>query len=155
MGFGKYFVQFVYDFHGFEKVDEESTEAFSNLVTLSKELELDLQEDDIIDLLAVQYEVLTNEDLMELEAQRNDEERQEKEEVTEELEGFTMQQMARRVHAKSLQSCLTLCNLWTVATSLLCPWDFPGKNTGVGCHALFQGIFLTQGSSLHLQSLLH
>ena len=68
MGFGKYFVQFVYDFHGFEKVDEESKEAFSNLVTLSKELELDLQEDDIIDLLAVQYEALTNEDLMELEA---------------------------------------------------------------------------------------
>ena len=23
---------------------------------------------------------------------------------------------------------------WTVATSLLCPRDFPGKNTGVGCH---------------------
>ena len=28
---------------------------------------------------------------------------------------------------------------------LLCPWDFPGKNTGVGCHFLLQGIFLTQG----------
>ena len=108
-----------------------------------------------VEFLAVQCEEFTNEDLMELEAQRNDEERQEKEEVTEELEGFTMQQMARRVHAKSLQSCLTLCNLWTVATSLLCPWDFPGKNTGVGCHALFQGIFLTQGSSLHLIRLLH
>ena len=26
---------------------------------------------------------------------------------------------------------------------LLCPWDFPGKNTGVGCHFLLQGIFLT------------
>ena len=25
------------------------------------------------------------------------------------------------------------------------PWDSPGKNTGVGCHALLQGIFLTQG----------
>ena len=24
-------------------------------------------------------------------------------------------------------------------------WDFPGKNTGVGCHSLPQGIFLTQG----------
>ena len=23
-------------------------------------------------------------------------------------------------------------------TRLLCPWDFPGKNTGVGCHFLFQ-----------------
>jgi len=28
-------------------------------------------------------------------------------------------------------------------------------NTGVGCHALFQGIFLTQGSNLHLLWLLH
>ena len=28
---------------------------------------------------------------------------------------------------------------------LLCPWDFPGKNTGVGCHFVLQGIFLTQG----------
>ena len=28
---------------------------------------------------------------------------------------------------------------------LLRPWDFPGKNTGVGCHRLLQGIFLTQG----------
>ena len=27
----------------------------------------------------------------------------------------------------------------------LCPWDSPGKNTGVGCHALLQEIFLTQG----------
>ena len=34
---------------------------------------------------------------------------------------------------------------------LLCPWDFPCKNTGVGCHFLLQGIFLTQGSnSAHL-----
>ena len=31
---------------------------------------------------------------------------------------------------------------------LLCPWGFPGKNTGVGCHFLHQGIFLTQGSSV-------
>ena len=31
---------------------------------------------------------------------------------------------------------------------LLCPWDSPGKNTGVGCHFLLQGIFLTQGSNL-------
>ena len=27
----------------------------------------------------------------------------------------------------------------------LCLWDFPGKNTGVGCHSLLQGIFPTQG----------
>ena len=30
---------------------------------------------------------------------------------------------------------------------LLCPWDFLGKNTGVGCHFLLQGIFPTQGSN--------
>ena len=38
---------------------------------------------------------------------------------------------------------------------LLCLWDFPGKNTGVGCHFLLQGIFLTQGSNPHLLCLLH
>ena len=32
--------------------------------------------------------------------------------------------------------------------------DFPGKNTGVGCHFLLQGIFLTQGSNLNLLHLL-
>ena len=35
--------------------------------------------------------------------------------------------------------------LWP--TRLLRPWDSPGKNTGVGCHFLLQGIFLTQGSN--------
>ena len=29
---------------------------------------------------------------------------------------------------------------------LLCPWDFPGKNFGVDCHFLLQGIFSTQQS---------
>ena len=33
---------------------------------------------------------------------------------------------------------------------LLCLWDFPGKSTGVGYHALLQGIFLIQGLNLHL-----
>ena len=37
---------------------------------------------------------------------------------------------------------------------LLCPWDSPGKNTGVSCHALLQGIFPTQGSNPHLLCLL-
>ena len=40
-------------------------------------------------------------------------------------------------------------------TRLLCPWSFPGKDTGVGCHFLLQGIFPTQGSKLHLLCLLH
>ena len=30
---------------------------------------------------------------------------------------------------------------------LLCPWNPPVKNTGVGCHFHLQGIFLTQGSN--------
>ena len=38
---------------------------------------------------------------------------------------------------------------------LLCPWNFPGKNTGAGCHIFFQGIFLTQRSKLCLLHLLH
>ena len=33
---------------------------------------------------------------------------------------------------------------------LLCPWDFPSKNTGVGCHLLLHRIFLTQGLNLCL-----
>ena len=37
-------------------------------------------------------------------------------------------------------------------TRLPHPWDSPGKNTGVGCHFLLQGILLTQGSNLHLLS---
>ena len=41
---------------------------------------------------------------------------------------------------------------------LLCPWDFPGKNTGVGCHFLLQGIFPTQRSNtglLHCRRILY
>ena len=33
---------------------------------------------------------------------------------------------------------------------LFCPWDFPGKDIGVGCHFLLQGIFPTQGLNLGL-----
>ena len=40
-------------------------------------------------------------------------------------------------------------------TRLLCSWDSPGKDTGVGCHFLLQGIFLTRGSNLCLLCLLH
>ena len=66
------------------------------------------------------------------------------------------------MHAKSLQSGLTLCvPMDSLQPSgpqparLLCPWDPPGKNTGVGCHAFLQGIFLTQGSNLCLSCFLH
>ena len=49
------------------------------------------------------------------------------------------------------KSCLTL--LWhheLQCTRLHCPWDFPGKNTGAGCHFPLQGIVSTQGSNLGL-----
>ena len=48
------------------------------------------------------------------------------------------------------------CVLWKLSvytilwSTSLCPWDFPGKNIGVGYHLLLQGIFPTQGS-LHWQ----
>ena len=48
---------------------------------------------------------------------------------------------SRSVMSDSLQPC----GLWPAR--LLCPWDSPGKSTGVGCPALLQGIFPTQGSN--------
>ena len=51
------------------------------------------------------------------------------------------------------KSCPTLLQphgLWPAR--LFCPWNFPGRNIGVGCHFLLQGIFLTQGLN---PSLLH
>ena len=52
--------------------------------------------------------------------------------------------------------CLTLLRPHGLQPSRLrCPCDFPAKNTGVGCHSLLQGIFLTQGSDpclLHWQA---
>ena len=44
-------------------------------------------------------------------------------------------------------------SLWSRGLSparLLCPWNFPGKNTGVGCHFLLQGIFPTQRLNPHI-----
>ena len=43
--------------------------------------------------------------------------------------------------------------LWP--TGILWPWDFPGRNIGVGCHSLLQDIFPTQGLIPHLLHLLH
>ena len=56
-------------------------------------------------------------------------------------------------HAKSFQSCPSLCDPME-PIRLLCPWDSPGKNTGVGCHFL-QGISPAQGSNPSLLCLLH
>ena len=54
------------------------------------------------------------------------------------------------VCAKWFQQCLTLRLYGLQPASLMCPQDSPGKNTGVGCCGLLQGIFPTQGSSLCL-----
>ena len=48
------------------------------------------------------------------------------------------------------QSCPTLCKPRTVPARLLCPWNSPSKNTGMGCHSLLQGIFQTQGLNVGL-----
>ena len=58
-----------------------------------------------------------------------------------------------------------VCVLWSLScvqlfrprelTRLLCLWNFPGKNTTVGCHFLLQRAFLTQGLKLCLLHLLH
>ena len=48
------------------------------------------------------------------------------------------------------QPCLALCNPNDELSKLLCLWNFPGKNTEVGSHSLFQGIFPTQGLNLAL-----
>ena len=56
------------------------------------------------------------------------------------------------MHAKSPQSCPTLCdkNTGVGCHAVLCD-----KNTGAGCHAVLHGIFLTQGSNTCLLCLLH
>ena len=54
------------------------------------------------------------------------------------------------VRTKSLQVGLALRPHGPQPSGLLCPWDSRGKNTGVGCYALLQGIFWIQGSNLCL-----
>ena len=56
---------------------------------------------------------------------------------------------------KSLQSYSTLCDPVDCSPPGSCSWDSPGKNTRIGCDALLQGIFLTQGSNPRLLHLLH
>ena len=49
------------------------------------------------------------------------------------------------MRAKSLQSCLTLCDPMDCSIpGSFCPGNSPGKNAGVGCPTLLQGIFPTQ-----------
>ena len=66
-----------------------------------------------------------------------------------ELRGSTYTHIFFTICVLGMFSCSVVSDsLWThglLPARLLCPWDFPGKNTGVGYHALLQGIFLTQG----------
>ena len=58
--------------------------------------------------------------------------------------------------AESLQSCPILCDPMDCSPpGSSIHGDSPGKNSGVGCHALLQGIFPTQKMNLHLLCLLH
>ena len=43
-----------------------------------------------------------------------------------------------KVKRKSLHHVWLFATPWITAFRLLCPWDFPGKSTGVGCHHLLQ-----------------
>ena len=52
-------------------------------------------------------------------------------------------------------SCISLRPHGLQSTRLLCPWNFPGKNTRAACCFQLQGIFLTQRSNLYLLHLLH
>ena len=56
------------------------------------------------------------------------------------LEGFGLMLYCCHLEVVNIQLHLH----WT----FLCPWDFPVKNTGVGCHFLLQGIFLDLGIEL-------
>ena len=87
-------------------------------------------------------------------------------ELTEKSPGTSVQQTGLHTTLKGPHpKCLQVCEVASVVSDSLqpyglhsrrlCPWDSPGKNTGVGFHSLFQGIFPTQRLKLHLLSLLH
>ena len=50
--------------------------------------------------------------------------------------------------AKSLQLCPTLCDPIDGSPPGLCPWDSPGKNSGVGCHFLLQCVQMKRESEV-------
>ena len=65
------------------------------------------------------------------------------------ISGKTMSLMC--VHmCSAAKLCLTLWDPMDCSPPGSCPWDFPGKNTGVGSRSLLQGIFPTQGLNLRL-----
>ena len=55
-----------------------------------------------------------------------------------------------------IQSCSILCDPMNCSlTRLLCPWDFPGEKTEVGCHILLHGLFPTHGLNPCLLYIFH
>jgi len=65
---------------------------------------------------------------------------------------FTLEQFSLICDSCFTQCCCLVTKLcpapmtpWTVVHRHLCPWDYLGKNTRVGCHFLLWGIFLVQG----------
>ena len=69
---------------------------------------------------------------------------------------FWLTSLFVRVSCSVVSNSLQPHGLWPVMP--LCPWDSPGKNTGVGSHSLLQEIFLTQGSNpglLHCRRILY
>ena len=52
--------------------------------------------------------------------------------------------------AWSLNCVQLFATPWTVAPRLFCSWDFPSKNTGVGCHDFLQEIVQIQESNPRL-----
>ena len=75
---------------------------------------------------------------------------------------FVLKENMSLLHAISfmwLFSCYVVSDSfvtpWAVACQVLCPWHFPGKNTGADCHSHLQGTFWTQGWNPHLLCLLH
>ena len=66
-----------------------------------------------------------------------------------------IQHVATGLHSKSIHSCPALQCYAMEPSRLLCLFNSPGKNTGVGCHTLLQGIFPTQGSNPSILLLLN
>ena len=69
--------------------------------------------------------------------------------ISESSEGIFISRCVCALHTQShLTDLLQPHGLYP--TRFLCPWDFPGKSTRVGCHFLLQGIFSTQGFNVGL-----
>ena len=70
------------------------------------------------------------------------------------LHGNLMEYNLLKKEKEKAESLCYTTDCWLSGVLQAPPWNCPGKKTGVGCHFLFQGIFLTQGSNpchLHWQ----